>query len=328
MTLLEVKNKYQELHKAYHEELVNVIESGCEKLIIMLNALKGKYPFPQIQDEYSFAKDNTWAINLRYIARIGIRYCGQFINMIIVSKNDKGPASERIRLTYASYEDGNDQRNECYPDDMYFGEKADSKYGEITIEYDWDNFWNLLCSLKPFFENVNMGNMYGLMLNEISEESRKMSRIESDITELIGENMVFYMQDVFRRNDRYEKNNKKHIIMLPNNLSIRFKGKFHNCLILDNYAFSLGFIQDQKYIAEECYNQDPYTTADDFTRYLKEQYKLLHEVSFFHFYNGFSQISDALSDLIFLCGNDFEKLHGCKYLRQRDVNYIHTILTD
>lgn len=327
MTLQDISKRYYELLKSYQKELDTVINSGCEKLIIMLNALKGKYPFPQIEDEYGFAKDNTWAINFRYISRVGIRYCGQFINMMIISKNETLEASERIRLDYASYEN-NDYKYECYPDDMYFGEAADCRYKEFTIQYDWENFWNLVCQLKTFFDNTNIRNIYKLMLEEISEESRKLSKIEDDINVLIGEELEFYMREVFKRKDRYNEKNNKHLILLPNNISIRYKGKFHNCLILDNYAFSLGYLQSQEFIAEECYYQDPYTTANDFNRYIQGERKLLHEVSFNNFHNGFNEVKKSLDDLIFICGNDFENLQSCQYLGPNDYVYPKGYLVD
>ena len=327
MTLLEIKDKYQALHMQYYEELIKVIESGCNKLIIMLNSLKGKYPFPLIEEEYGFRSDNCWAINLRYISRIGIRYCGQFINMIIISKNDKGNASERIRLTFASYEDDCDFKNVCYPDDMYFGEAADCRYKEMTIQYDWNNFWNLLNSLKPFFENAGTPNMYELMLCEISEESVLLRDKENQIDELC-EDLESYINDVFSRRKEYVTKNRKHFILLPNNLSIRYKGKFHNCIIEDDYSISLGYIQQNQYIAEECYNQDPYTVNDDFARYIPGEYKLSHEVSLNPYHNGFSQFGYALNDLIFICGDDMEKLNSSKYIRQQSVDYPKSILTE
>ena len=316
MTLFEINEKYQTLYKKYKEESNKAIESASEKLIILLDSLKGEYPFPLIEEEYGFRSDNCWAINLRYISRIGIRYCGQFVNMIIISKNEQGPASERIRLTFASYEDGDDCLNECYPDDMYFGEDADCRYHEITIQNDWNNFWNLICTLCPFFENVGLAKEYEYSVSEILQDSEKLKDIEDQITTLILEDLEFYMREVFRRKDKSIKQLKNGIILLPNNLSIRFKGKFHNCLILDNYGFSLGYLQNKNNIAEECYYQDPYTIKDDFDRNQNRGYKLLHEVCFNPMNNGFSQVAMALRDLIFICGNDFEKLMApsCRYV--------------
>ena len=238
------------------------------------------------------------------------------MKFIIISKNEQGPASERIRLTFASYEDGDDCLNECYPDDMYFGEDADCRYHEITIQNDWNNFWNLICALCPFFENVGLTKEYEYSVSEILQDSKKLKEIEDQIKTLILEDLEFYMREVFRRKEESIKQLKKGIILLPNNISIRFKGKFHNCLILDNYGFSLGYLQSKNNIAEECYYQDPYTINDDFDRNQNRGYKLLHEICFNPMNNGFSQVAMALRDLIFICGNDFEKLMdpSCRYV--------------
>ena len=116
--------------------------------------------------------------------------------------------------------------------------------------------------------------------------------------------------------------------MLPDNLSIRYKGRFHNCIVLDCYSHSLGYLQFRQFFAEEGYNKDPYTVGDDFGRYLPCDYKLLHEVSLNSYNNGYEQFGRVLQDLIFLCGDNMERLSKCKYYKQEEVEYTKTLLTE
>ena len=76
------------------------------------------------------------------------------------------------------------------------------------------------------------------------------------------------------------------------------------------------------------YNYDPYTVGDDFGRYLPCDYKLLHEVALNSYNNGYEQFGRALQDLIFLCGDNMERLSECKYLKQVEVEYTKTLLTE
>ena len=321
-TLKKICDDFYYLYGNYEHERAKVIRSACEKLVGLLESSKPYFHWTVCND-----LDNELWINLRYECHIGIRYCGRFVNVIKVLKDVNIVAIQRISLGYVSYErePDNFSMTNCFSDDSYFGEKAEERYDFINIVYDWDNFENLLKSLKPFFSRLSRS--YDEMIKEINSEAKTLSKLEDEISKL-NEKLEFYISGVIKRHDRYDKNNRKHFIMLPDNLSIRYKGRFHNCIVLDCYSHSLGYLQFRQFFAEEGYNKDPYTVGDDFGRYLPCDYKLLHEVSLNSYNNGYEQFGRVLQDLIFLCGDNMERLSKCKYYKQEEVEYTKTLLTE
>ena len=321
-TLKKICDDFYYLYGNYEHERAKVIRSACEKLVGLLESSKPYFHWTVCND-----LDNELWINLRYECHIGIRYCGRFVNVIKVLKDVNIVAIQRISLGYVSYErePDNFSMTNCFSDDSYFGEKAEERYDFINIVYDWDNFENLLKSLKPFFSRLSRS--YDEMIKEINSEAKTLSKLEDEISKL-NEELEFYISGVIKRHDRYDKNNRKHFIMLPDNLSIRYKGRFHNCIVLDCYSHSLGYLQFRQFFAEEGYNKDPYTVGDDFGRYLPCDYKLLHEVSLNSYNNGYEQFGRVLQDLIFLCGDNMERLSKCKYYKQEEVEYTKTLLTE
>ena len=310
-TLNKICDDFYILYGDFEKERAKVIQFACEKLVGLLESLK---------PDYHWTLDNALWIYLGHEHHVGIRYCGRFVNVIKVLKDVNKAAIQRISLGYLSYEYEDETEDfdigNGFSDDSYFGEKAEERYDFINIAYDWENFRHLLESLKPFFSPVS--SSYGEMMKEILSAAKQMSKLDDEIT-VLNEEFELYLTDVIKKADRYEKNNRKHFIMLPDNLSIRYKGRFHNCIVVDSYSHSLGYIQFRRFIAEEGYNNDPYTVGDDFDRYLPCEYKLLHEVSLNSYHNGYRQFGRALQDLIFLCGENMERLSDCKYLRQQDV---------
>lgn len=322
-TLKKICDEFYNLFGNYEHERAKVIRSASEKLVGLLESSKPHFHWTVCDD-----LDNELWINLRNECHIGIRYCGRFVNVIKVLKDVNKAAIERISLGYVSYEDEPDNfgMTNCFSDDSYFGEKAEERYGFINIVYDWDNFEYLLNSLKPFFAPV--ASTYEVMMAEINKEGKAMSDLEDKINEL-NETLDLYLHyEVLKTVKGYDEKSKKHFVLLPDNLSIRYKGRFHNCLTIDNYSHSLGYLQFKQFIAEEGYNQDPYTVGDDFDRYLPCQYKLLHEVALNSYNNGYVQFGRVLRDLIFLCGDNMERLSECKYPKQEEVEYTKTILTE
>lgn len=322
-TLKKICEDFYSLYGNFENEREKVIQSACEKLIGLLELLKPHYHWTICDD-----RDNELWINLRYKCRIGIRYCGRFVNVIKVLKDVNKPAIQRISIGYVSYEDEIDdfEITNCFSDDSYFGEKAEERYGFINIVYDWDNFEYLLNSLKPFFAPV--ASTYEVMMAEINKEGKAMSDLEDKINEL-NETLDLYLHyEVLKTVKGYDEKSKKHFVLLPDNLSIRYKGRFHNCLTIDNYSHSLGYLQFKQFIAEEGYNNDPYTVGNDFDRYLPCEYKLLHEVSLNSYNNGYEQFGRVLQDLIFLCGDNMERLLECKYMKQQEVEFTKSAFTE
>ena len=316
-TLKKICDDFYILYDDFEKERAKVIQFACEKLVGLLESLK---------PDYHWILDNALWIYLGHEHHVGIRYCGRFVNVIKVLKDVNMAAIQRISLGYVSYENEPDDfgMTNCFTDDSYFGEKAEERYDFINIVYDWENFENLLKSLKPFFSRLS--HSYDEMMKEIKTEAERLSKLEDEICEL-NEDLEFYLYDVIKTVDRYDKNSEKHFVMLPDNLSIRYKGLFHNCLVLDNYSHSLGYLQFRQFVAEEGYNNDPYTVGDDFDRYMPCTYKLLHEVSLNSYHNGYEQFGRALQDLVFLCGDNMERLSECKYQKHQEVEYTRRLFT-
>lgn len=323
LTLKEYRDKFVEIYRLYNKETVRVIDNACEKLIIGFKALEGRLRFPIIDMKHS---PDAFVVNLKYACKVGIRYCGQFVNMIKVSKDEDKAAIDRITLTYVSYEDKNDDSAwaNCFPDDGYFGEEADDRFEDIPIARDWENFMILLKSLEPFFANAGLSDIYEVMRLEINCDASTLSKLDDELCQ-IQEDIDDYFMRVL---DYYGNSKNKIFVMLPYYASIRYKGKFHNCITIDNHSVSLGYIQYNPYAAEEGYYQDLYTVDNDFGRYMDAERKLLHEVSLNFYLNGHVGFIAALDDLIFLCGENLERLTNDNFSSLQFVEYIHTKLTD
>ena len=210
-----------------------------------------------------------------------------------------------------------------------FTEKGDS-IEDIPIMNDWDNFINLIESLKPFFTNINdqAEEDYCLMCKDIRDYHNQLCKDINNRIDILGEDIEDYFNRVFESSILYDKKCRKHFIMLPNNLSLRYKGRFHNCIVRDYYSTSLGFIKQQNFIGEEGYRQDYYTVENDFNRYEEKEFLLVHESSLNCFNEGFYELKSVLRDLIFIYGKEDIRSKDLKYIHSRKVSFKHTILTD
>ena len=330
MTLKILQNKLGKLNNDIVLKQYECLEYGCE---ILLERLKDFIEFYKdegavIHDDY-LHDPKIW-INLRYLCRVGIRYCGQFVNTIIIDKDECKAAQNRIKLTFASYE-GEDEFETCerYDHDTYFGDEGD-KTGYLSILNDWDNFRNLIYSLMPFFKNTDtiLKDKYTQACIDIDKFYSKETYKIKDKLSYLQEDIDKYFDKIFERFKNYNNKNKKHFLLLPDNLSLRYHGRFNNCLIKDYYSISLGFIKHQNFIAEEGYNQDDYTIENDLNRYNHEDYILLHETSLNVYHESYLETNRVLKDLIFLCGEDLQRIPEDNYLQSEKVKFIHTLLTD
>lgn len=331
MTLKDLHEQLKSLNRELCNSQAQVIEYGCEKLIRLLSQFAEYHDIPIISKE----NDGDVWINLRYICRIGIRYCGHFINTIIIKSDESKGARDRIKLTYASYEDEEDFEScACYNCDSYFGKTGDA-IPYIGILNDWKNFRNLIESLEPFFAvSGKLHEDFQNTLQNIKHNYQKETYKIQDKLNMLQEDIDDYFNKIFKRFKEYDRKRKKHFIILPNNLSIRYHGRFHNCIVKDDYSISLGFIKKQDFFPEEGYRKDEYTVENDFGRYNDDTYSLLHETSLNLYHEGQYELSHALDTLVFICGDDMEKINEDdkpdlrRYKDSTFVEYIHTKLTD
>lgn len=329
MNLKVLYTQLNDLVRIRDEKNSECIEYGCQKLLDQLNIFMEFHKDDFTVVDTGLGDKNIW-INLRYLCHIGIRYCGYFVNTILINKDVTRKAQDRITLTFASYEDDESfMYCDNYNHDEYYGEKGDS-IEDIPIMNDWDNFINLIESLKPFFTNINdqAEEDYRLMCKDIRDYHKQLFKDINNRIDILGEDIEDYFNRVFESSILYDKKCRKHFIMLPNNLSLRYKGRFHNCIVRDDYSISLGFIKQQNFIGEEGYRQDYYTVENDFNRYEEKEFLLVHESSL-NFYNeGFYQLKSVLRELIFIYGKEDIRSKDLKYIHSRKVSFKHTILTD
>lgn len=302
------------------------ISSACEKLLPVFEKLAGSYKEPYV-DRYD--DKETW-INLRYVAPLGIRYCGRFINVIVIDNDASIKARNRIQLLYASYESYDDYScAQCFPDDTYFGESADERYDRMGVMPDWENFESLVRQLKVYFINSPLYKEYEDCVRDIlgSQEVQSLTAADMEASS-INENIELLFKDFFKKFKFYNPRKKKHFVRFPENVSLRYRGRFHNCLLIDDYAVSLGYIQHNMCIQEVGYNQDPYTIGHDFDRYIDKTYVLLHEVSLTWWPKNIHDFMNALRCLKFMFGENLERIEEDAYISASSVKYIKTCYTD
>lgn len=301
MTLKEIHNEYKRINSALAKETKRLIDSACEELLPMLLAIETESDFPS----YVFDDFDEKRFHIRYLCRIAIRYCGTFVNTIWISKDETKTARERISLTYISYEDDDEdcfRQGRIYPDDGYFGEKADESIRIINIVYDYKNFIGLLESLLPFFRKTRMKDKYETFFRKynVSYEESKLitdNYIDYiiDLDDLEREIKEYFKKIGYYVNDYIEifDTEKFYFIKIPNGLSVRYKGRFHNYIIISNNT-ELAYIKDPFSERKEYgYNEDIYT------RNQGEQ-ELVHRDMLTHNDANEWEVEKVLEDLCFL----------------------------
>ena len=302
------------------------ISSACEKLLPIFEKLTSSYGEPYI-DKYD--EKETW-INLRYMAHLGIRYCGRFVNVIVINNDASIKAEYRIQFLYASYESYDDFCcAQCFPDDTYFGESAEERYERIGVMPDWENFESLVRQLNVYFVNTPLYKEYEDFIRDLpgSQEVQSLTAADMEASST-NESIELFFKDFFKKFKFYDPRNRKHFVHFPENISLRYRGRFHNCLLIDDYALSLGYIQYNKCIQEEGYNQDPYTVGHDFDRYIDQPYVLLHEISLTWCPKNINDFMEALRCLKFIFGENLERIEEDAYISASSVKYIQTNFTE
>lgn len=329
MNFKELQEQAQKAISIYTDARSKAIAYACDRLVPVLEKLSDTFSDETIVDRYD--PNDIW-INLRYIAPLGIRYCGRFINIIAINNDKSIRPIYRLQFLFANYESYDDLCSaQCYPDDTYFGEAADERYDRIGVMPDWENLVSLIKQLEVYFINTSLQKDYEEMERDILDSQEAQAVVATDLNACsVNEEIELFFRDLFKTLDFYNPRNKKHFLKFPEGVSIRYRGKFHNCLVLDDYSLSLGYIQHNHMIQEEGYSQDPYTVSHDFDRYFGSDYSynLLHELSLTRYPSNDYEFLRALRCLSFIFGEDLERANGSLYLNASSVKYIKTIFTD
>ena len=321
--LSEITDHLAEQVKLFHRECVESVNRWTEKLIPVLLSVR------------DINWDETHAtVRLDYIkSHLAIRYCGIFFNMFIIDLDENyGHAAKRVKLMYA-YDEG-DLTDEQYKDDGYGGEIAHSNIPELYIEEDdIFNFQQLVFNLEPFLRNSDKKEEYEILKKEIINENKARDVLYYDVLNECQEMIDDYFCSIFNRyienhGIKAFKENKKHFILFPYDIGIRYRGHFHNCLVKDDYCYSLGYLKtDYTDCCEEDYFNDPYTINYDASRYNSEKYQLIHEKGLILDHKNHWNVLQALSSIVYLYEDKLNNL-DCKYISANDVNYKKTIFTE
>lgn len=244
------------------------------ELIPLLLKLKEADPEFAVDD----ANPEYTVVHLRYIKyRTGIRYLGRFINGITINLKEKEPL-KAIKLWWGCYEDADNITQ--YTDDGYCGEESEERIGTVQISpFFLNEFRNLIKALKPYFKNLKVYPEYNDLLKKVLEPC-DADKIDEQVFEESLEDIWIYFDTLISEHKEYDKNAKKHFLMLPDGINIRFRGRFHNCITSDTVSVSLGYVKNiQRQSVEDSLYHDIYTCKYDEGKYSKESYQLLHEYS-------------------------------------------------
>ena len=246
--------------KSIQDQSEKIVTSSCGELLEHLL----KLDFDDQDDKY-------YLYHFSYNDLPAIRVYGHFINLIVISKSDED-AWSRIRLGQA-----------CEDEILYFGEYKTDEYhtgdedGYIYMFKDIAPYLDLLESLKIIFKETENYLPYCNFVKRTKEKSRNVL----DAISLMGdfsESLELCMKKLFACHPNYDYR-VNGFFLFPNNMCLRYRGYYHNCIGSDGYSISLGYIKDpNKFytIEEDAYNMDSYTIQCGANRY--QELKSIHNL--------------------------------------------------
>ncbi|MBQ8482906.1 MAG: hypothetical protein IJ504_01215 [Bacteroidales bacterium] len=317
---MRLRDIYDKLVKFNHERFdlaEDYVSQACKELIPLLLKLKD---YNEVAvNEYN----DAWYVDLRFIHKyLAIRYCGRFVNGILIEKD--GWCEEeysKISLRYLYIESESEYNR--FPDDQYKKDSSDT-FGIQSCDYK--KFSDFIYSLIPFFKGGVHEDEYMQFWKSQGEKTKELRKLDDRIADEINNDLDCVLHEIF--NGYFKNRNiKKRFLMLPYDVSIRYRGKFHNCIIEDNYSMSLGYVKNLTHMSEDEYNQDPYTIDFDATRYPDNVHVLIHETSLIATESNGYNLQFAIKTLLALCEHELEN-GELESLSGLDVEHVKTILTD
>lgn len=267
-----------------------------------------------------FKEKSCHILNLRYLVdNAAIRYCGRFFNQIKISR-EKALRDKKLTLRFVSYSI-EDSMNQNYPGDKYLGTEADGNIPDAEIDstnvYEFVRFAK---GLSRFFRKSEIHDKYLTYLNDLESKLSEYERIKNDIFNEFDEDKFTVFDKIFSKYTCYDDN--KRILIFPDNTSIRYRGKFHNCLIYDHYDICLGYVIHNYDFPDDQYYNDEYTKFFDSEKYESKLFTLIHEYSLSAKVGGTENVYSALNAMIQLFEDELESDKPVlQYLEATDVCY-------
>ena len=291
-SLKPLLSEYYEEMKRLDSIYGKIIGRYCQGLVPLLIRLENDY-FENNIPTVGFGKV---CIDLRDLKPgVAIRYCGRFYNMMYLSEEGD---DVYITLAYGITE-AEDIPWERFQTDGYTGEKAIRH--EMTVTYkDMKNLMALACQLGIYFQDTDYSDEYFSLKNETLTAFSKIDKSKIDnLNYLIN----VFLVNIGKMHVNYDEQSCTHYYMLPDRISIRYYGRYHNCLIIQNDKAYLGYLRnDSDYLCEEMYGNDGYTTRfNDCGSY----YQLMHKTDM-GIHKDREQLYLALASLERICVNPID----------------------
>ena len=315
MKLRDLREILSELYCKQIDAAEDFIFKASYKLIPLLLELAK-------QNQNVLLKERSeYVLDLRnLIDNAAIRYCGRFFNQIRISKEER-LADKRLSLRFVPYSKES-PLNQYYTEDNYSVQNIHNAEIDSTNVIEFIRFAK---GLARFFRQSKLHDNFMSYLNELDERLSEFDRITNEIYNEFDEAKFPVFDRIFSTYNCLDDN--KRILIFPDNVSIRYRGKFHNCLIYDNYDICIGYVINNYDISDECYSSDEYTKSYDSEKYESKTYTLIHEYSLSTNYGGTRETEEvyaAINALVQLFENELEAdAPVMKYIEATNVRYRH-----
>lgn len=297
--LEDILNDLGYLQAIVKEKSSQVINNACSKLIPLLIKLEETR-----SESFCADLDLLWILPDETYPYIAGRYCGNFFNAIIIKNTDYEEYKhlepyQCIELTYRPIE-GMDCYDQNFIDDGYNGESGVRRPGIQIDQYDYKNFCQLLECLIPFFQNTELYQEYRNLLIEVNVQV-EIDRIYSEMKDL-DEQLAIYLLKCFEKSIDFDSHKTKHFFLLPYGVSVRYRGRFCNCIIgTKNQNASLGYLKKTySSVTEDEYINDIYTIQRDSVKTISEQYILVHELELQSHRHNWDEVYNVLHSFVSL----------------------------
>ena len=269
--LKELISQAKELNLKVKNEGFDFVQRNKQKLM----SLVARHPAP---DELGFERD----LYLDFVMPgTSIRYCGRFHNTIVLLY-DK-PSEDPINIKLMQIFDESENKE---------------NYTTFIEDSDFRNFRLLANALEIYFKDTELKKEYADFLDEINKEQAfdcPMATLESDFSQHLDDVFSDIFEKKFPGHAAYNQN-KDLCILLPDGLNLLVYGKYYNAIVLDDFGYSLAYLQRTSYEGEpeEEYFVDEYTSFRDSVRHHSNSYKTIHSLVIDFQRGNLDQMIDAL----------------------------------
>lgn len=265
MPLIGEYRKILDGMNASYKDVIRIFEKG---LIPLLCSLYDEYNSLAIPRLEMLNQQRECIIDLRDIKPgLAIRFCGRFYNMIEIDSSDGGI----IAFSYGITED-DDIPEERFNSDCYTGQQA-IRHIMYLHHADIRNVMSLAKQLTVYFAESDHLNDYCKIKNELIEAVEKVDK--EPLIEL-EYYINGFLTNLIKQHCNYDESQEMHYLLLPDEINIRFYGRYCNCIITKGMRIWLGYLRSKNgYLNEEMYGDDGYTSKPFAGN---KYYQLLHSV--------------------------------------------------